>query len=114
VSDEPWGVFGGHDGLNGSLVKNPGRAGEENWPSKVTARQLKAGDSLEITVPSSGGYGDPFKRSPEKVLSDILDGFTTAEVAERDYGVAIDPGTMTVDAERTSALRARQKVIAAL
>ncbi|ASN51183.1 hydantoinase B/oxoprolinase family protein [Sinomonas sp. R1AF57] len=112
-SDEPWGVFGGHDGLNGSLTKNPGRAGEESWPSKVTARQLHAGDSLEITVPSSGGYGDPLKRSPEQVLSDVLDGFTTLELAERDYGVVIDAATMTVDAARTAQRRSAATVHAA-
>lgn len=113
-SDEPWGVFSGHDGLNGSLVKNPGRAGEESWPSKVTARQLHAGDSLQITVPSSGGYGDPLKRSPEQVLSDVLDGFTTLEAADQDYGVVIDTTTMTVDAERTAARRAGAAVHATL
>jgi 5-oxoprolinase (ATP-hydrolysing) len=105
-SDEPWGVFSGHDGLNGSLVKNPGRAGQESWPSKVTARQLHAGDSLQITVPSSGGYGDPLRRNPEQVLSDVLDGFITLEAAERDYGVVIDRATMTVDPERTASRRA--------
>jgi 5-oxoprolinase (ATP-hydrolysing) len=105
-SDEPWGIFGGYEGLNGSLVKNVNREGEENWPSKVTARKLKAGDSLQITVPSSGGYGDPKKRDPQKVLSDVLDEFTTVELAERDYGVAIDTDTMTVDTARTAELRA--------
>ena len=29
---------------------------------------------------------------PRLVLSDVLDGFTTVELAERDYGVVIDPG----------------------
>jgi 5-oxoprolinase (ATP-hydrolysing) len=104
-SDVPWGAYGGHDGLNGSLVKNPGRAGEESWPSKVTGRQLLAGDSLQITVPSGGGFGDPHRRDPEKVLEDVLDGFTTLEAAERDYGVVIDPASMTVDATRTAERR---------
>ncbi|MDJ0354661.1 hydantoinase B/oxoprolinase family protein [Paenarthrobacter sp. PH39-S1] len=104
-SDEPWGIFGGYPGLNGSLVKNVNRDGEENWPSKVTARHLKAGDSLQITVPSSGGYGDPLRRDPQKVLSDVLDEFTTVELAERDYGVAINVTTMTVDDRRTAELR---------
>ena len=48
-------------------MKNVGRAGEESWPSKVTGRQLLAGDSLQITVPNSGGFGDPHKRDPLKV-----------------------------------------------
>jgi 5-oxoprolinase (ATP-hydrolysing) len=107
-SDPPWGIFGGHDGLNASLVKNRGRPDEEHWPSKVTAFRLKAGETLEITVPSSGGYGDPTKRDPDLVLSDILDGFTSVELAERDYAVVIDAETMTVDTEATRRIRAER------
>ena len=56
-------------------------------------------------MPNSGGYGDPVEREVELVLSDVLDGFTTIERAERDYAVVIDPETMTVDAEATQRLR---------
>ncbi|MGO1181516.1 MAG: hydantoinase B/oxoprolinase family protein [Micrococcaceae bacterium] len=107
-SDVPWGAFGGHDGLNASLVKNPGREGEEHWPSKVTGRQLAAGDSVQITVPSGGGFGDPRDRDPDKVLADVLDGFTTRAAAERDYGVVLqdtDAG-LRVDVEATERTRA--------
>jgi hypothetical protein len=34
-----------------------------------------------------------------------LDGYTTIELAERDYGVVIDPGTLSVDQEATTRLR---------
>ncbi len=107
-SDPPWGIFGGHDGLNASLVKNPGRPDEEHWPSKVTASRLKAGDCLQITVPSSGGYGDPLERDPELVRADVLDGFTTVELAERDYGVVLDADTQTLDRDATARLRAER------
>ncbi|SFN35900.1 5-oxoprolinase (ATP-hydrolysing) [Pseudonocardia ammonioxydans] len=106
-SDPPWGVFGGHDGLNASLVRNPGHD-DEPWPSKVTARRIEAGDSLQITVPSSGGYGDPLRRAPQKVLADVLDDLTTLERAESDYGVVIDPDRMAVDDAATTALRAHR------
>ncbi|MEA2330130.1 MAG: hypothetical protein QOH58_268 [Thermoleophilaceae bacterium] len=105
-SDEPWGIFGGHDGLNGSLVKNPGAGDEESWPSKVTASGLRAGDALQITTPSAGGYGDPLARDPQLVLEDVLDGITDAEHAERDYGVVLDLEAQAVDAAATE--RARQ------
>lgn len=107
-SDVPWGAFGGHNGLNASLVKNPGRDGEEQWPSKVTGKQILAGDSIQITVPSSGGFGDPRNRDPEKVLEDVLDGFTTAEAARRDYGVELVEvdGKLRVNADVTAQLRA--------
>jgi N-methylhydantoinase B/oxoprolinase/acetone carboxylase alpha subunit len=104
-TDAPWGIFGGHDGMNASMIRNVGQAGEEHWPSKVTAARLSAGDTLQITVPNSAGYGDPLERDPELVLSDVLDGYTTVELAERDYGVVIDGGSMTVDGEATAQLR---------
>ena len=104
-SDPPWGIFGGQDGINASLIRNPGAPDEERWPSKVTAAQLKAGDTLQITVPNSGGYGEPFDRDPHLVLGDVLDGFTTVELAERDYGVVIDAQTMKIDAAATTQRR---------
>jgi 5-oxoprolinase (ATP-hydrolysing) len=104
-SDPPWGIFGGHDGLNGALIRNEGQPAEEHWASKVTGKTLDAGDTLTIVVPSSGGYGDPLERDPEQVRSDVLDGFTTIELAERDYGVVIDPGTVAIDAAATRTLR---------
>jgi 5-oxoprolinase (ATP-hydrolysing) len=103
-TDPPWGIFGGQAGLNASLVKNAGQPDEERWPSKITAFRLRAGDTLQITVPSSGGYGDPLERDPELVSADVLDGFTTRELAERDYGVVLDDAG-AVDAEATRAAR---------
>ena len=87
------------------MTRNAGADGQESWPSKVTASRLKAGDTLEIRVPNSGGYGDPLKRDPERVLCDVLDGFTTVELAERDYGVVIDVATMTVEAAKRRGAR---------
>jgi 5-oxoprolinase (ATP-hydrolysing) len=104
-TDAPWGIFGGHDGVNASMIRNAGRPDEERWPSKVTAARLSAGDTLQITVPNSAGYGDPLERDPELVLSDVLDGYTTVELAERDYGVVVDGETLTVDQEATARLR---------
>ncbi len=111
-SDEPWGIFGGHDGLNASLVKNPGDPDAESWPSKVTAMELKAGDALEITTPSSGGYGDPLKRDPRLVLRDVLDGITTAERAEADYGVVLDLEAGAVDEAATAKAREARRTAA--
>jgi N-methylhydantoinase A/oxoprolinase/acetone carboxylase beta subunit/N-methylhydantoinase B/oxoprolinase/acetone carboxylase alpha subunit len=103
--DPPWGIFGGHPGQTATLRKNPDTPGEESWPSKFTNQRLHAGDAIEITVPNSGGYGDPVERDPKLVLDDVLDGFTSMEQAAGIYRVAIDPNTMTLDLETTEALR---------
>jgi 5-oxoprolinase (ATP-hydrolysing) len=110
-SDPPWGIFGGHEGLNGSMVRNPGRPDQESWYSKVTGSQLKAGDSLQITVPSGGGYGDPLDRDPELVRNDVLDEFTTRDLAEQDYGVVLvgEGLSIAVDLDATERLRAERR-----
>jgi 5-oxoprolinase (ATP-hydrolysing) len=112
-TDPPWGIFGGHDGVNASMIRNAGTPQEERWPSKVTAARLEAGDTLQITVPNSAGYGDPYDRDPELVLGDVLDGFTTVELAERDYGVVIDPETAELDLDATGELRGRRASVTA-
>ena len=58
-------------------------------------------------MPSSGGFGDPRNRDPQKVLEDVLDGFTTAVAARRDYGVELVEvdGKLRVDADVTAQLR---------
>ena len=59
-------------------------------------------------MPNSGGYGDPLDRDPELVRSDVLDGFTTVELAERDYAVVLDPGSLALDTAATARLRAER------
>jgi 5-oxoprolinase (ATP-hydrolysing) len=103
--DPPWGIFGGHPGLTSTLRKNPGRPDEEHWPSKFTNQRLRAGETIEITVPCSGGFGDPVERDPQRILDDVRDGFTSLEQAREIYRVAIDAETMTLDEESTARLR---------
>jgi 5-oxoprolinase (ATP-hydrolysing) len=106
--DLPWGVFGGHDGVNAHTRVVTADGEIEHWPSKFTGSVLRAGSAIEIAVPNSGGYGDPFDRDPELVRTDVLDGFTTLELAEQDYGVVIDRETLALDFDATRRRRARQ------
>ncbi len=108
-SDLPWGIFGGQEGVNASVLHNEGQRDEESWPSKFTGYQLKGGDTITISVPNSGGYGDPLEREPALVLSDVLDGFTTAELARASYGVVIDPHSLELDSGATELLRAERR-----
>ena len=72
-------------------------------PSKVPYHKAKAGDRFIAIGPSGGGYGDPRKRAPEAVLSDVLDGYVSAQAAQSDYAVALRD--TTVDLAQTAALR---------
>ena len=103
--DPPWGIFGGHDGINATLRQERRTASEEHWPSKFTGLTLKAGSTIEITVPNSGGYGDPVERDPQLVARTSWTASRPSSRAERDYGVVIDPETLEVDVEATARTR---------
>jgi 5-oxoprolinase (ATP-hydrolysing) len=105
-SDPPWGIFGGQDGTlaYGKVTKPDGTV--ELWPAKFTGKVLPAGSTIELAVPNSGGYGDPLERDPAAVLSDVLDGFTSRELAESDYAVVLDADA--VDDDATARLRAER------
>jgi N-methylhydantoinase B len=74
---------------------------------------LEPGDAIGVELPGGGGYGDPLDREAGAVLSDVLDGFVSIDAARSEYGVIIDPESMTVDDARTAVLRARERAPAA-
>ncbi|MGI9659789.1 MAG: hydantoinase B/oxoprolinase family protein [Gaiellaceae bacterium] len=104
--DPPRAVFDGWDGLCGSVTKNAGLPNEEALPALVTNIHFKAGEWLEICVPSSAGWGDPLDRPPELVREDVLDDFTTLELARKAYGVVLGHGPdYPVDEDATAQRR---------
>jgi N-methylhydantoinase B/oxoprolinase/acetone carboxylase alpha subunit len=104
-TDPPKGLAGGHDGRAGSFVRNTGTDREELLYSKVTQEKCASGDTLEIKLPSGGGYGEPFERDARSVLDDVLDDFVSIEDAREHYGVVIDDGTFSLDEPATAKLR---------
>ena len=107
-TDPPVGIFGGWDGLVASCRKNPDTPREEVLPAKVTGIPFAAGEFIEFREPNAAGYGDPLERDPEQVREDLLDDFTTLELAREAYGVVFaDEKTLEIDRAATEALRAR-------
>ena len=45
------------------------------------------------------------ERDPERVLADVEQGYISLEMAEKDYGVVIDPELWIVDEGATQKLR---------
>ncbi len=66
---------------------------------------MKKDEVFRSEMAGSGGYGDPFERDPEAVAEDVRQEKITIAHAEREYGVAVDPATLALDAKRTAALR---------
>ena len=106
-TDPPRGIFGGWHGLTASCRKNPDTPREEYLEAKVTGVPFSAGEYIEFREPNAGGYGDPLDREPALVREDVLDDFTTIELARDAYGVIfVDEKTLEVDGEATERRRA--------
>jgi N-methylhydantoinase B len=104
----PYGLAGGRPGGRSGNTLNPD--GDARVLPSKTLLTIRRGDVLRHVLAGAGGWGDPLARDPARVLRDVRDEKVTVAAAERDYGVAIDPETWTVDRERTAALRERGRV----
>lgn len=100
---KPWSIGGGAVGENNRIVLNPGT--EREVVQGGSYNLLEAGDVLVNDTGGGGGYGDPFQRAPDRVADDVRNGFVSVEAAARDYGVAVDPDTFSVDVAETGRLR---------
>ncbi len=103
----PYGLEGGKDGATGAFYREMDGK-RTRLPGKSTGNRMEKGELLIALTPGSGGYGDPLRRPPEKVLDDVADGYVSVEAARDQYKVAINrdsDGICTLDMEATRALR---------
>jgi len=92
----PWAMEGGQEG-SPNYTKIIFVDGREPIVFGKTARfHLKKGDVVRLITATGGGWGDPYERPIEVVQEDVKDGYITTEMAEKDYGVILDSGTLEV------------------
>ena len=105
----PQGGQGGQNGRPGTCVVHPETPQEEALPTRYADYPLPAGSRFRLETPGGGGYGQAFRRDPQRVLEDILDGYVSEEAARREYGVALvrDGGVLQIDLQATQALRSK-------
>jgi N-methylhydantoinase B len=82
---------------------------------------LRNDDIVHVNLPGGGGYGNPLDRVPEKVLWDVIEGYVSAEEAEKSYCVVVRytgntemvrlPRHWQIDEEQTARMRARMKAV---
>jgi N-methylhydantoinase B len=99
----PWALAGGREGTNNYLQYVRGTAVDRH--GRVARVALADGDLVRSVTGTGGGFGDPRDREPERVRDDVLDGYVTVERARAEYGVALDPATLELDAAATARLR---------
>lgn len=102
----PQGVLGGQDGMPNAVTVY--RNGEKYIPKHLSKDQdipITPGDIVSVGTPGGGGFGDPWKRSPELVLQDVRRGYYTPEQAREMFGVVLSSNLLTIDNQATIALR---------
>lgn len=102
------GMAGGGPGALSTNILNPGDDNLELPRKTHMHMDVKPGDRIYHVVSGSGGHGDPWEREPEKVLTDVKDEKLTIAAAREHYGVVIDPHNLSVDWEKTVALRQKR------
>jgi N-methylhydantoinase B len=108
TSVKPWGFLGGTAGAPAMTIKNPDTEAIP-LPSKYDGMRFKAGESVLIAVPSSGGYGNPLERPAELVYEDALDEIVSVESARKLYGVVIEAGKLNIQATDQLRIELRQQ-----
>jgi len=87
----PQGVLGGADGGPNRVCVT--RGGEDYIPPHLSKDQdiaIAVGDTVRVSTPGGGGYGDPYLRDPQLVARDVARGYYTPEQAAAMYGVQLD------------------------
>jgi N-methylhydantoinase B len=100
------GYAGGKPGAGNYCILDYKGSNERPVQDVVFGYVQKPGEILFAQSGGGGGWGDPLDRDPAMVLRDVLDEYVSLEGARREYGVVIDPATLTVDETATQKLRA--------
>jgi N-methylhydantoinase B len=88
--------------------------GEFAYYCSTPVWSTSAGATWRYLTNAGGGWGNPLERDPERVKTDVRDGYVTIEAAERDFGVIVngdpenDPEGLELDLDAT-AERRRQR-----
>jgi N-methylhydantoinase B len=101
----PWGLWNGSDGGGAEYFLR--LAGSNDFVSAdQIMRPVPAQSEVIIRTGGGGGWGDPFEREPDAVLTDVLEGLVSIEAAKQTYGVVIEPTAMRIDDAATRLARA--------
>ncbi len=87
----PLGALGGENGgVNRVLIE---RNGEIYIPPHLSKDQnilIEEGDTIRVSTPGGGGYGNPFQRDPELVSRDVHRGYYSSEEVQERFGVVLN------------------------
>ncbi len=104
----PRGVLGGHDAQPSANWKHQANGERVRLPAFGEAT-CRPDERLEFRACSGGGYGDPARRDPRRVVAAVNRGWLSPERAEAIYKVALRRAPDGVDFELDREETARRR-----
>ena len=102
----PWGLMGGTSGAPPVATLRL-QNGEVERFNKATIKPIPAGSRLTVSTAGGGGYGAPWEREIDSVVSDVRRGYVSRGRAEAVYGVVFQDAELSVNEAATAARRAK-------
>jgi N-methylhydantoinase B len=81
----PWGINEGHDAKPAHVLIE--RTDGTTQVALKESIMLESGDRVTIQTGGGGGYGDPRRRDRDRVRTDVLRGYVSADAARAVYGL---------------------------
>lgn len=91
----PWPLLGGEPGSPNHVIIERANGEKERY-SVVSGLTLNTNDIIRVMTGTGAGWGNPLERPVEKVIEDVRNEYITPEIAEKSYGVIVDPKTFKV------------------
>ena len=105
-----FGLFGGKVGsINEMEFRFPD--GRRHKPkSKEIVPDIPGGTIMRQVAGGGGGYGEPYLRPAEHVVTEVKNGILSLNKAKEDYGIVLNPDTYEVNQPETRRLRERKSI----
>ena len=100
---KPWALNGGFEPITNSMTVWP----NTDHPKQMRMRRasMKLGDEFINVSAGGGGWGDPLKRDPLRIVEDVLNGFVLRKSASEIYGIDVGiDGSFTENFRRAPGL----------
>jgi N-methylhydantoinase B len=104
----PWGIQGGAPGKCGRFLLYSDHRRPRRIRSKISGFLLRKGDVLSAQTSGGGGFGQPIRREPERVLKDFVEGKLSRGHSKKNYGVVLTR-TKKINYKATKILRDKMK-----
>jgi N-methylhydantoinase B len=105
-----FGLFGGKAGSINEMEFSFPDGSRHKPKSKEIVPDIPSGTIMRQVAGGGGGYGEPYLRPAEQVVTEVRNGILSLKKAKEDYGIIVNPETFEVNQPETKRLRGKKSV----